>query len=69
MAVCLKKARSSSALGNVYFPGHMRCLANGNFDRLQCVNKYTNEDMCFCIDEDLNLNGTITFQSTITDLR
>ena len=66
---CLKSSLSRSAYGNVYFPGHMRCLATGNYDELQCVNKYTNEDMCFCVDAEFNVNGTMAFQSTITDLR
>ena len=69
LEMCLKKATSRSAYGNVYFPDHMRCLANGNFDPIQCVNKYTNEDQCFCMDKEFNVNGTMTFQSTITDLK
>lgn len=66
------KALSSSAIGNVYFPAHMRCLTNGNYDPIQCVtrNKETElEDKCFCVNDDLKLNGSLTFQSLTTDLK
>lgn len=65
---CLEKARATSAWDNVYFPAHMRCLPNGNFDVIQCADRTATEDMCFCINDDMTINGTITYQSLITDL-
>ena len=66
--LCVEQALTSSAIDNVYFPGHMRCLSNGNFDPIQCVDRSVTEDMCFCIDADINLNSTITYQSLINNL-
>eukprot|EP00095_Tigriopus_kingsejongensis_P006709 maker-scaffold25_size650667-snap-gene-4.15 protein:Tk06709 transcript:maker-scaffold25_size650667-snap-gene-4.15-mRNA-1 annotation:"hypothetical protein DAPPUDRAFT_328375" len=69
MNACMIKAQSASAWDNVYFPSHMRCLPNGNFDPIQCTERSVTEDMCFCINnDDMSINGTITYQSLITDL-
>lgn len=66
---CMEKAISGSASSNTYFPSHMRCLSNGNFDRIQCVtNDVESEDMCLCITEDLQFNNSITYQSVTFNL-
>ena len=62
LASCYERATRSSAIDNVFFPSHMRCLSNGNYDRMQCVTRYVIQDTCFCIDDQVMLNGTITYR-------
>ena len=58
--VCMKNQES-------YFPGHLRCLPNGNWDYLQCVpnvvemtdNPMYNMENCFCMDDDLKVNSSM----------
>ena len=69
MKNCVAKATKSSSVDNVFFPGHMRCLANGNFDPLQCVDRTASEDMCTCLDPaTLKVNGSLTFLSLSSQL-
>jgi len=64
---CLKKPEQ-------YFPKHLRCQPNGNFDTAQCIEQtklghyqagYT-DDQCFCYDESWQKPGD--FDSTIVPL-
>ena len=66
----MTKARSGSAINNAYFPSHSRCLPNGNYDPIQCIDRSPVEEMCFCVNVDtMEINGTMTYQSLITDLK
>ena len=77
---CMDKASQTSAfqprnIGNeLYFKhGHSRCLSNGNYDPIQCVDKSGNADLCVCVlpwkeENHLTPNGTSAFTETITDL-
>ena len=58
----------------MYFShGHSRCLANGNYDPIQCVDVSGNAERCLCVlpwsdGNYLEPNGTFAFPETITDL-
>lgn len=77
---CMKKAQQSSAFqpqfqNEMYFSyGHSRCLTNGNYDPIQCVDWSGNSQLCVCVqpwseENHLRPNGTSAFPETITDLR
>lgn len=78
---CIEKYLESSAFSpsfkndDRYFRhGHSRCLANGNYDPIQCVNIPGLVDgICVCVNpwsepDHLGPNGTTAYQSTISDL-
>ena len=76
---CIENAGKSSAIAaqfknELYFShGHSRCLSNGNYDPIQCVDFKGGAQSCVCVlpwtDENhLEPNGTVAFPETITDL-
>jgi len=48
-----------------YFKDHLRCQPNGNYDKAQCVARRQedeigeDDEICFCLDSDLELNSTV----------
>ena len=81
LELCNEKSLKSSAFltkfeNDLYFKhGHARCLPNGNYDPIQCVDEYEGlGEICVCVQpwqevgDHLTPNGTSAFPSTITDL-
>ena len=75
---CIQEAQEVSVFqpqfGNtMYFKhGHSRCLTNGNYDPIQCIEMPGMEGQCVCVLSDgdhLHPNGTTQFQSNIQNLK
>ena len=80
--LCIRKSMESSAFlpqsqtDGLYFKhGHARCLPNGNYDPIQCVDAHEGlDEICVCVlawqevGDHLTPNGTSAFPATITDL-
>ena len=69
MKNCVAKATKSSSVDNVFFPGHMRCLANGNFDPLQCVDRTASEDLRPFVDRDIQRDVNTATENLLVEQR
>jgi hypothetical protein len=59
--------------GQYFSHGHSRCLNNGNYDPIQCIDYPGMDAICVCVNpwtigDHLNPNGTTAYQAAITDL-
>ena len=82
LELCKQKSLQSSAYlplsqtQGLYFKyGHARCLPNGNYDPIQCMDAHEGlDEICVCVlpwqevGDHLTPNGTSAFPETITDL-